>query len=127
RIFESRDFRLDGVALEWIPGGGFLSVEAGERGGSDLWQVDVRSGERVRLVQGNALASSDTATAPAIEGVSWSADGNRLLLFTDAELVWREATRGTYLVYDRESGGVMPIASRPGGQMFAKFSPEGER
>src|SRR5690606_22808454 len=72
RIFEEGDFRLSGVAMDWMPDGdGFLTVEQGEtRGGTDLWVENVRSGERVRLVAGTALASSDTAEAPSVEGVA---------------------------------------------------------
>src|SRR5690606_7301508 len=62
-----------------------------------------------------------------IASVSWSDDGTRLLLFTDAQQVWRQATRGNYLVYDPATGTITPISSRPGSQMFAKFSPDGGR
>jgi dipeptidyl-peptidase-4 len=129
RIFESDDFRIRTVALDWVPDGGdFLTIERDDTSGrTDLWLEGIRSGTRTQLVEGTALASSDTAGPPDVASLSWSADGSRMLLFTDAQRVWRQATRGTYLVYERETGRVIPVSRRPGSQMFAKFSPDGQR
>ena len=129
RIFETDDFRARAVSVQWNPDGdGFLSIQAAESGqGTDLWVEGIRSGERTRLVEGTALASSDTAGPPSVESVSWSSDGRRMLLFTDAQQVWRDATRGTYLVYEPETGRTFPVSSKVGSQMFAKFSPQGDR
>jgi dipeptidyl-peptidase-4 len=129
RIFESDDFRITGIAMDWMPNdGGFLTIERAETGrGSDLWVEGIRTGTRTRLVEGTALASTDTASLPVVASVEWSPDGSRMLLFTDAQQVWREATRGTYLVYEPGTGRVTPVSSRPGNQMFAKFSPDGGR
>ncbi|HEX6042489.1 S9 family peptidase, partial [Longimicrobium sp.] len=41
--------------------------------------------------------------------------------------VWRENTRGQYYVYDRDRRTLTPLSTRPGWQMFAKFSPDGSR
>lgn len=130
RIFGSDEFRTRGATVQWLDGAGdeFLTIEPaeGERG-TDLWLEGIRSGTRTRLVDGTALASSDTAGPPTVSSVSWSADGSRLLLFTDAQQVWRQATRGTYLVYEPETGRTIPVSTESGTQMFAKFSPHGDR
>ncbi|MGH7564147.1 MAG: S9 family peptidase, partial [Gemmatimonadota bacterium] len=61
-----------------------------------------------------------------IEDYSWSPDGQRLLVFTNSERVWRDNTRGDYWILDRGSG----ILRKLGGDapestlMFAKFSPD---
>ena len=129
RIFGSDDFRTRAVAFQWLPEGDrFLTIDAAEGGGgTDLWLEAIRTGERTRLVEGTALASSDTAGPPAVASVAWSPDGTRMLLFTDAQRVWRQATRGTYLVHEPETGRTIPISSARGSQMFAKFSPDGGR
>ena len=65
-----------------------------------------------------------------IDDYAWSADGKRLLIFTNTETVWRQNTRGDYWVLDvarrarcRKIGGKAPESSL----MFAKFSPDGTR
>lgn len=130
RVYGSEEFRTRGAAVQWLEGAddAFLIIDAAEGGrGSDLWLEGIQSGTRTRLVEGTALASSDTAGPPTISAVSRSSDGSRLLLFTDAQQVWRQATRGTYLVYEPETGRTIPVSSQPGSQMFAKFSPHGDR
>src|SRR5690606_24191503 len=66
----------------------------------------------------------------AIENYIWSADRNRVLIFTNSERVWRTNTRGDYWVLDRESGRLKKLggtAAKPSTLMFAKFSPDGDR
>ena len=127
RIFAGDEFRTRGVTVQWAPSGGELVViEGAESGGSDVWLEEIAGGTRTRLVEGQALASSDTASAPTIASLEWSADGSRLLLFTDAEQVWRQATRGRYLIHEPDSGRTVAV-SAAGSQMFAKFSPDGTR
>ena len=64
-----------------------------------------------------------------LDDYSFSADRSRLLIFTNAQRVWRTNTRGDYWVLDRTShelnklGGDAPPASL----MHAKFSPDGSR
>lgn len=129
RIFASEDFRTEAVSIEWMPDGDeFLTIETAEtERGSDIWLEGIRTGTRTRLLEGHALTGNDTTAAPTISGISWSPDGARMLLFTDAQRVWRQATRGTYLVYEPESGRVIPVSDARGRQMFAKFSPDGTR
>ncbi|MFQ6046768.1 MAG: S9 family peptidase [Gemmatimonadales bacterium] len=39
--------------------------------------------------------------------------------------MWRQNTKGEYYVWDQEARSLRPVSSRPGYQMFAKFSPDG--
>ena len=130
RIFAGDEFRTRGLSVQWAPGGSQLVViepaGAGVGVGSDVWLEDLADGTRVRLVEGQALASSDTGQAPAISSLQWSPDRTRLLLLTDAQRVWRQATRGSYLVHEPESGRTLPV-SAAGPQMFARFSPDASR
>lgn len=127
RIFAEYEFRTRGVSVQWTPSGEELVViEPAAGGGSDVWLEEIAGGGRTRLVEGQALASSDTASVPTIAALDWSAGGDRLLLFTDAQQVWRQATRGRYLVHEPDSGRTVAV-SAAGAQMFAKFSPDGDR
>jgi dipeptidyl-peptidase-4 len=64
-----------------------------------------------------------------IDDYDWSADGKRLLIFTNTKKVWRQNTRGDYWVLDvaaerlKKLGGDAPESSL----MFAKFSPDNSR
>jgi dipeptidyl-peptidase-4 len=75
-----------------------------------------------------------------VEGYEWSPDGRRLLVFANAQRVWRLNTRGDYWVLDAadgapasgtRTGGPLRRLGGPGAApaslMFAKFSPDGGR
>ncbi len=115
----------------WLPDGtAYTLVEpAGPAGGSDLVRYDAATGARSVLVASARLVPTG-ATAPlGIKDYAWSADGQRLLVFTSSVRVWRQETRGDYWVLDltgdrlRQLGGDAP----PSSLMFAKFSPDGTR
>ena len=56
----------------------------------------------------------------------WSADGKKLLIFTNTKKVWRDNTRGDYWVLELDSRRLHQVGA--GGPeaslMFAKFSPD---
>ena len=70
-------------------------------GASDIVRYDAATGARSVLVAGSRLvpAGRDDA-ALDIDDYAWSADGTRLLIFTNTQKVWRENTRGDYWVLD---------------------------
>ncbi|HYE95366.1 MAG TPA: S9 family peptidase [Rubricoccaceae bacterium] len=128
-----------------------LYVEADpETGATSLVEMNLETDARRTLIEGARLTkpdvveevgtsddagddASDTDDASGgamleIEDYAYSADGSKVLLYTDSEQVWRLNTKGYYYVYDRETGRVTPIAGREAGfQMFAKFDPAAER
>ncbi len=110
---------------------GLTSVEDStcDCGGKDIVWLDVASGEREILVTAEALVPAEGEKPLGIDGYQWTESGARMLLFTNAQRVWRQKTRGDYWVVDlgagtlRRVGGEHPETSL----MFAKFSPDGER
>jgi dipeptidyl-peptidase-4 len=99
-----------------------------ESGATDLMEYDLEADTRIRLIDGSQLKKSDSDRLLQIEDYTYSADRSRVLLYTDSERVWRLNTKGYYYVYDVEAGTLAPIADRAAGlQMFAKFSPDGDR
>jgi dipeptidyl-peptidase-4 len=131
RVF-SREFAARGVGqMQWLDGGtAFTVVEPSATGkGSDIVRHETATDARTVLVSAAQLTPPG-ATAPlAFDAYDWSADGKRVLLFTNTRRVWRQNTRGDFWVLDRASGklaklgGDAPEASL----MFASFSPDGRR
>ncbi len=67
--------------------------------------------------------------ALSVASFAFSADGSKVMIFTNTKRVWRYNTRGDYWVYDmtaktlKQLGRDKPASSL----MFAKFSPDGTR
>jgi dipeptidyl-peptidase-4 len=115
----------------WLPDGrAYAIVEPSQtQGGFDIVRYEAATGARSILMPASRLVPPG-ATAPiTIEDYAWSADGTRLLIFTNTRRVWRDNTRGDYWVLTlatselRKLGGAAPEASL----MFAKFSPDATR
>ncbi|HMI58879.1 MAG TPA: DPP IV N-terminal domain-containing protein, partial [Gemmatimonadaceae bacterium] len=134
RIFNSGEFAARHVSsIRWTADGkGYTELEraTGAHGGRDLVRYDVVTGKREVVVSAERLVMPGGDTLIEIEGYQWSADGKRLLIFTNAQRVWREDTRGDYWVIDVASGPPRKLggsAAAPSTLMFAKFSPDGGR
>lgn len=103
-------------------------IEQDDAGATHLISYNLETDERRRLIDGTRLFAPDVNRLIQIFDYTYSASGDRVLIFTDAERVWRYPTQGYYYVYDLQSGDVRPISDRAEGfQMFAKFNPQGDR
>jgi dipeptidyl-peptidase-4 len=133
RIFGTPEFRGGSLAsLAWLSDGvGYTSLErtVGGKAGQDIVRYDAETGLKTILVPAARLVPPGDSTSLEIEEYSWSADGRRLLIFTNSQQVWRTNTRGDYWVLDltgwtlKKLGGSGPASTL----MFAKFSPDGGR
>src|SRR3989475_1434612 len=133
RIFASPEFRGGSLtALAWLSDGvGYTTLErqAGGKPGQDIVRYDAETGLKTIRVPAARLVPRGDSTRLEVEEYSWSADGRRLLIFTNSQQVWRTNTRGDYWVLDlagwtlKKLGGNGPASTL----MFAKFSPDGGR
>jgi dipeptidyl-peptidase-4 len=134
RLYSSNEFQAHGVpSLRWTSDGmGYTALEpaAGRKGGRDLVRYDAESGRRTVVVAAERLVAPGSSEPVEIQDYLFSADARRVLIFTNAQRVWRQYTRGDYWVFDvargalRKLGGTSaPISSL----QFAKFSPDGGR
>ncbi len=106
----------------------YVEDDVQEDGVTHLVAYNLETDERTRLVDGRRLFADDVGRRIQIEDYAYSADGRRVLIYTDSKRVWRRNTKGFYYVYDLSNESLRPVAAREDGyQMFAKFSPSGDR
>jgi dipeptidyl-peptidase-4 len=132
RIFKAREFDPPRFGpARWMPdGAAYAIVERPASGkGSEIVRYDAATGARSVLVASDRLVPSGAAAPLDIDDYAWSADGKRLLLFTNTVKVWRQNSRGDYWVLDVDSGALRQLGAKspPSSLMFAKFSPDGSR
>ena len=125
RIFASSAFagRSFGPA-RWIEmGAAYSTVE-----NSEIVRYDTATAKRTVLVSAAQLTPKD-AKPLLVQDYRWSADGKRLLIFTETKKVWRLNTRGDYWVLDLSANTLKKVGalSPPSSLMFAKFSPDATR
>lgn len=89
-----------------------------------LMRYNLETDEKTRVIDGTNLYAEDVDRIVPIENYHFSEDGDKVLIYTDSEQVWRANTKGYYYVYDRSAQTLTPVADRDDGyQMFAKFNP----
>lgn len=133
RIFLGREFSAERFGrVQWLnDGSGYMTLEPSRivNGGRDIVKHDPATGQRQILVSADLLIPGGSSEPLAIESYSWSQDGKKLLIFTNAQRVWRRNTRGDYWVLDLANRKLSQLGgeAEPSTLMFAKFSPEGDR
>jgi dipeptidyl-peptidase-4 len=133
RIYDSDDFRSKGYgSAHWQKqGGGYTMQEDAEGGeeGRDIVRYDPATGEPEVLVPASRLVPVGATEPLSVSGRTWSADGTKLLIFTNTKRVWRNNTRGDYWVLDRATWDLRKLGGDADDSrlMFAKFSPSGDR
>lgn len=111
----------------WADQGATVTYIIEEDGATNLVSYDLQTDELETLIQGSRLIAPDVGRPIRIENYAYSHDGEKVLLYTDSERVWRRNTKGYYYIYDIASEEITPLSDRSKGfQMFAKLSPDGE-
>ena len=116
--------------VQWQEDGtGYLALEPSptRKGFLDLVRYDALSGDRTIKVSAEKLTPASAAEPLLVEDFDLSVDGQKLLVFTKSERVWRGNTRGDYWVVDLKDGSLRKLggaAAKPSTLMFAKFSPD---
>jgi dipeptidyl-peptidase-4 len=116
---------------EWLDEARYTTLEASQAlsGGVDIVAYDAATGVPEVLVSASELVPAGAREPLGVEGYTWSADGEKLLVFTNTRRVWRTNTRGDYWVLDRGAGTLTQMGAHfpEATLMFAKFSPDGTR
>ncbi|WEK35404.1 MAG: S9 family peptidase [Candidatus Pseudobacter hemicellulosilyticus] len=105
-------------------GNSYYRVENGE-----LLQYALPAQTRTVLLSKQQLTPAGSQQPLTFQSYKFTADGGKILLFTDTRKVWRFNTRGNYWVFDKASGQLKQLGKNlPAfSLMFAKFSPDGSK
>lgn len=132
KIYASDQFKLNYPApTRWLEdGSGYTTLEASSSAkGKDIVRYHPETNARDVLVSAEQLTPQGHESALEIADYQWSADGNRVLIFTNTKRSWRTHTLGDYWVLDlntnelRQLGGSAPESTL----QFAKFNPQGDK
>jgi dipeptidyl-peptidase-4 len=112
-------------AIKWTKeGDAYYRLEDNE-----IVQYTLPADSRKVLVTKQQLTPSGESAPLKLDHFSFSEDGQKMLVYTNATRVWRIKTRGDYWVLDLKSNQMQKLgAGRPDASlMFAKFSPDGKK
>jgi dipeptidyl-peptidase 4 len=110
--------------VRWsVDGNSYYRVEKNE-----LVQYTLPDNKPVVIISKKQITPVGSTSPLQISFYSFSADQQRLLIFTNTKKVWRLNTRGDYWVLDRNSGSLTQLGKTlpTSSLMFAKFSPDGK-
>ena len=74
---------------------------ASEGGAPEVADTNAATGGRRVLITAAQLTPAGTRTPLDVEGLEWSQDEQRVLIFTNTRRVWRTNSRGDYWLLDR--------------------------
>ena len=135
QIYHSGEFSARGFGGQWLddansPASYTLTKSSDSvKGGSDIWRHWVDGREPQKMVDAANLIPAGESSPLSVQGHSWSANHNLLLIYTNSKRVWRNNTRGDYWVLDRSARQLRQLGKSmpPSSLMFAKFSPDGSK
>lgn len=113
----------DGV--NWTAdGNGYYLTEYG-----DISMITLPKNERKTLISRNLLTPKGSYQPLAIKDFVLSADGTKVLIYTNTKKVWRYETRGDYWLADITAQTLIQIGKdKPSSSlMFAKLSPDASK
>ena len=120
------------TALETAPGYEDVVLEKDDYGDDiklyeEIVNYDPATQERTVLITLDQLTPKGSDKALVVDDYQWSEDKARLLLYTNAEYVWRKKSRGDYWVLELDSGELWQLGGDKTSlsrMMFGKFSPD---
>lgn len=96
----------------------------------EIVQYDPATLERSILISLAQLTPAGSDKALVVDDYQWSKDQSQLLIYTNAEYVWRDKTRGEYWILNIEDGALSKLGEnsyQASQMMFGKFSPDSKK
>ncbi len=125
-LYVKGTFRARGAARpDWMEDGVSYSTLTSE----GLVKNSIATGEKTLLVPMSAFVPEGSAKPVSIEGLDWSKDKSKLVVYTNSQRVWRMNTRGDYWIVDVPSGKIHQLGAGldPSRMMFGKLSDDGSK
>jgi len=134
-VFSNGPFHVKSPSeSRWLDGGDrytILEPSALNPAASDLVAYDTATGKRTVLIAASKLIPAGATKPMSIDNYTWSADKESILIFSNAQKVWRQRTRGDYWLLRLADGKLTRIgasgpkeATADASMMFAKLSPD---
>jgi dipeptidyl-peptidase-4 len=133
RIFASSELRSQSYGpVHWLGRqGGYAMLEASAqvKGAQDIVRIDPATGKSEVLVSAAHLIPKDESKPLTIEEFHLSASGSHVLIYTNAQRVWRKNTRGDYWLLDIGAGDLRKLGgdAKAASLHNATFSPDGTK
>jgi dipeptidyl-peptidase-4 len=131
-IFKNNVYSQKGFGpVRWMKDSkGYSTLEKNtDVGGKDIVKYTAASGKRSVIVSASQLIPNGEKAPISIYDYHWSANNNKLLLFTNTKKVWRYNTRGDYWLLDLDTNKLVQLGEDlpESTLMFAKFSPDASK
>ncbi len=110
---------------DWMEDGESYSTFTSE----GLIKNSIKTGEKKVLVPMSAFVPEGQTEPISADGLEWSADKSKLVVYTNSSRVWRMNTRGDYWIIDVASGKIkqLGVGLEPSRMMFGKLSQDGTK
>lgn len=134
-LYQDGYFKAASVpATRWLAdGSGYTTLEtpksSSQNSGKDIVRYNPETGKRDVLVSARQLTPKGATKPLTVADYQWSADGSKVLIFTNTVRSWRTHTLGDYWVLERASNSLVKLGGNaPASSLqFAKFDPQGTR
>jgi dipeptidyl-peptidase-4 len=96
----------------------------------EIVQYDPKTLDRTIVVSLEQLTPKSGEAALVVDDYQWSQDKSKLLIYTRAEYVWREKSRGDYWLLNLADDDLWQLGAdhcAPSEMMYAAFSPDGAK
>ncbi len=110
--------------IVWQPGEDAYTFLKQSNGVRSLYKVDLFAGDTTLFLDGERLKFSGSPVV--VTNYSFSGNGQRILIQTDHEKIWRRSHWGTYWIYDTETAKMTPVSRNNKRLRNVKFSPDSE-
>lgn len=133
QIYRDNEFKLNdfGPAVWLKDGSGYTTLEKSLDfpESKDIVKYNPGTGEKIIIINAKQLIPKNEYKPLLISDYKWSDEGDKLLIFTNTERVWRYNTRGDYWLLDIKTNKLFQLGqfALPSTMMFAKFSPDGKK
>lgn len=113
-------------SVRWMNGGRFFSTLSNTGEDVELRKNDIISGRYQVLIRQSDLRLPSGKTID-VEGYTFSADEQKVLIETNVESIYRRSTIANYYIYSLPDDSLYRLANSQDKLQYAAFSPQGNR